>query len=671
MQSFLKYWLNESTLKETTIEEDSKNKWTFVSSYEDIDHKNISDKYLKRLLKFLFKHFEEYSGTKLKSINVDLTAGGTKGGISGYRAVLNISTGISKRADSLVKRKEIVDTFFEKAFVDNQPLFYTKSLDGKEFSDFIWYGDRSEIEGSKVLQKDAGMKYSKPNKLDFTSGKAYRRFISYYSIETKDIADFLKLKDGKTKTIDEDEIAVAAKANGIETKCVVSITLHDADVKSNLESNVETTSELMEEIIPYKKVRLFKDKRLYYRVTAEQKDSLLATIENKIKNSKVLSQTDKDVYSAFFEGILSSSEPNNDFKISKLKDKLEAAYGQDIMSQSADKYYRLNISEVLIPFILIGGYSKIEGRSILTDEDGKDITSGLKIKSIEIPKSNINVLTDYSVTFINAEVNGEKKTFAISAKLGDDHNMPSLFTLLRDNWKIGRKAVVNELIKDNDSGFKIALDVAKDANIKGRESEGWKKYIVEFAQKWLPDSENVAKYVKAFSYEDLKIGNSQRQPWKNIKDKLNQAKWIQKSKPKEAKEIKKTIEEIESSISKYLKQKKDSSATAKSDRILNAYPYSIPVVSDYVCAGNINEDKDFLLSIYKLVFEYYGENTEFQQIQLNKDWSLKYVRKQKEVNEEKIADLISIESKASVDKNAEKIDLSAMKVSQPLMVVLK
>ena len=134
-----------------------------------------------------------------------------------------------------------------------------------------------------------------------------------------------------------------------------------------------------------------------------------------------------------------------------------------------------------------------------------------------------------------------------------------------------------------------------------------------------------------------------------------------------SKDRKLILRKFSENVGDFLKKAKDKQL----QQLVDLFPYSVQIVCDKRLAAMLNEDKDFLLTLYEFVYGFYGADVEFQQIQLNKDLSLKYFKKEPDVTKKNISDYIKIESVSSIVKtpNMDKPN-SAVSIAQPLRVAL-
>ncbi len=142
---------------------------------------------------------------------------------------------------------------------------------------------------------------------------------------------------------------------------------------------------------------------------------------------------DQHFYGHFLDTIKALMPPANargaDFNLDALMDDQKFC----LMLATPRNPVRVVLSEILIPFLLAARFDKIQGNPIIQGID----TSLYKVTKVRFPNDNSNFLSDFSIVWITAEANGRvaegmppKIDYLISAKIGKEGHMPSLFSLL-------------------------------------------------------------------------------------------------------------------------------------------------------------------------------------------------------------------------------------------------
>lgn len=595
--------------------------------------------YLKNCVVWLTKTFSKEI-LKLKIPDPVFLAKHRVDGIKGVRTILYIDS--SHRNNRGIFANSILDKF------SDGPLFVQKGKIDSSKLEFLWIAGKDKIQKqvsrSRLSEIDFGKETS--DRLSLGGGSDGSRYsIGYYSFnesldELKEILDKVKSFDGKIDIVEADS---RTSEKRVEAKCILDLTVKE-DVESAKKSQVADANFLLQSILStaLKTKTTTAYKKQYISVQAiDDRKTAMKKIGDSIDDSQDLNSLDKSIYAVLFNTVLNKGASDNFLMDILKKNKINSqqSFAEAIESQST---YGVVVSELLVPFLLLAGFKTIDGKEIL-----KGISETEKVVSVEFPEKKNNVLTDYNVTFVNTDAG---KRYAISAKWTDGHNSPGLFTLLCDNMKMFGKKVLEQYSADSgkDSVFAIAAKIVEeDDNKKGMPGK-----LLELSKELGKENERfVSKLAEQVTYKDLRDGKYKA----GIQDKEEKQMLLRK---------------LESEIGNVVKRKNNIF-----QQILDFYPYSIPIICDKKLAKDLNADKDFLLTLYAFVFGFYGKDVQFQQIQLNRDLSLKYIERQPEATIKNISDYIAINSISSIKKNAKKnngkIFLSdVINIAQPLRVSL-
>lgn len=594
--------------------------------------KRSANKPLCRCLSWLYSSFPEIKKIALDGSTLESFSAAKQraDGIAGIKTYVYISDG--GRLSRSKFANKVLSSF------DDGPLFVDKPIE-KGAIEFIWHGGKDRVEknvaNGKLQQIDYGK--SVADKLSADGGSDASRYpIAYYSFngsldDLKKILKKVKSFDGKAK------VKEALEDNRIVAKCILDLTMKGDKEGTNKESEISDAGDLLDMLKPSKLTISKKTVygKEYLAIEAiDDRESTLKSIRS-IIDKDVSAAMDKAMYSVMFNAILSNAQDGIRFSMKKLKESRISKDSTFIEGLHAQKTYGAVMAELLVPFLLLCGYKSIDGKEIL-----KGLPTKEKVVSVEFPNAKNNVLTDYDTVFANTS---DGRQYAISAKWTEGHNSPGLFTLLYDNIKMFGKKVVDEYVEaaGKKSPFSIAVGITKkDGNHKGMPG----KLMALAENSYAIDDSFMNRLAKCVTYDGLKkneyaIGTEYKE---NDRKKL----------------LKKFDEEI-------------GSLYRKVATLVDLFPYSVPIVCDKKMAASLNENKEFLLTLYNFMFGYYGKDVEFQQIQMNDDLSLKYIEKNPDVTTKNVSEYIKIESVSSIKKQLdEKHYFNTISIAQPLRVAL-
>lgn len=605
---------------------------TKASSLKSDLGKHSANKPLCRCLSWLYSSFPEIKKIALDGSTLESFSAVKQraDGIAGIKTYLYISDG------GRLSRSKFANKVL--AAFDNGPLFVDKPID-KSAIEFIWHGSKDSIEKNVANGKLQQIDYGKSVADKLSSGgssDASRYPIAYYSFngsldDLKKILKKVKSFDGKAK------VKEAISDDRIAAKCILDLTVKGDKEGTNKESEISDAGTLLEMLKP-SKLKISKKTvygKEYLAIDAiDNRASMLKSIRS-IINKNVSAAMDKAMYSVMFNAILSKEQKGDQFSMKKLKESKISNDSTFIEGLQAQKTYGAVMAELLVPFLLLCGYKSIDGKEIL-----KGLPTDEKVVSVEFPNAKNNVLTDYDTVFANTS---DGRRYAISAKWTDGHNSPGLFTLLYDNIKMFGKKVVNEYVEV--AGKKNPFSVAVGITEKGGSHKGMPGKLMELTKDSAVVSDGfMNRLAKCVSYDGLRSNE-----------------YAVGTQYKES-DRKKLLKKFEEEIGSYYR---------KVGALVDLFPYSVPIVCDKKMAATLNENKEFLLTLYSFMFGYYGKDVEFQQIQLNEDLSLKYIEKSPDVTMKNISEYIEIESVSSVKKEKdEKRHFNAISIAQPLRVAL-
>ena len=469
MKSFLEYLLEKEETKQKDLVE--------IASKEDLSKLN-NDRYLKTLIGFLLRKVEELSKSTFVGISVDRNLRQTSHTAKyGYKTAIKLKTINRKTREDLATN--ILDVFKEG------PLFVGDPTTTKKV-EFVWFGNEDWIE--KYLAKNSIKRFERGKKMLnnlVKAGSSNSRYsIAYFSIEPSagEIKPTLEILQG---LFDPDSIkdkpkfweqhlkeakSVKKELLNVKAECIVDFTV--TTTSQMFESKVKNTNVLLDAVDFGATVRRGYYHKIAYKTPRVNLTGFVRAINNAAKAKKV-TILDAALYGAIFSSISEQISSNKTFDLNKLKEStislkqsIKNVIGKEELSKFPEsitfedalqmKHYGVVISETLIPFLLLCGYTKLKTVSGSEEKIISALEEGYKVKSVEIPESSNNPLTDYDAILVDAE-SADKKTmkrFAISAKFGENFNHSSLLGL------IAKKKTDTDLNKFcND--FKIVYTIAK------------------------------------------------------------------------------------------------------------------------------------------------------------------------------------------------------------------
>jgi len=605
------------------------------------------DQYLQLCLTWLKDAFPQINSFSVSDKQkFDPSEKATAVGRKGYLVGLCISVKDRKARGAFAN--EVLSAF------DKGPLFIANSLKSKTI-DFLWLAGKDKV---KSQVKDlSDIDYARKTRDYLSSGgqsSASLYSFAYYSFTgTKD-----ELKKLFSKPLDFSQTiklkeAVSADKR-IVAKCIVDFTIeNDRNEKASDIANADEVIDRLKSVLKIKRIDRYEGTKPYNSIAAVSAKSVKDKFQKLFSKGKAFqNELDRSFYGALFNAILNGSV---DFKMNSLKSaKVEDKTFADIIAE--EMKYGAITAELLVPFLLLFGYRKIDGKDIL-----KGLSEEAKVVSVEFPASSKNVLTDYDAVFKdpvgNAAqvVSSDGKRWAVSAKWTDMHNASALFGLIHDNLKTFGKTVLDSYAKKagKDSPFAEAVRIAERV---GDKNERQQEVLDLASNPSAVDSRFVNKLAKSVSFSELKrkkygpIGE-----YPDVWIKENGTQLLEKFKA-----------EFKTAFRKYFKNKGDD----KINIALELFPYSAAFVCDKALTESLNENKDFLLTVYSFIFGYYGEDVEFQQIQLNKDLSIKYIAKSPDVSKKNVSDFIRIESVGSIKREKTKDYIKQVRLAQPMRVML-
>lgn len=599
---------------------------------------------LRRCIAWLLQTFPEISKVVVNSSTLEKfsAAKQREDGIAGIKTFLYIDDN-SHSGRSKFGQKVLASFKDGPLFINNKPI-------AKGAVEFLWHAGKDSVESdiavSKLDRVDYGKKVADKLAPGEKGGSNASRFpIAYYSFSgpIDDLKRIFKKSvslDGKAKISEAIE-----KDSRIEAKAILDLTVKGDRTGTNKESEISDAKTLLDAFKgPLKIKPTTKYGKTFDFIQAiKNRKVTLAAIKKAIDGDNgTFASLDKSVYAAMFNAIMNRNGAN--FDMSWLKDS-NVGDMTFVDALNEQKTYGAVISELLIPFLLLCGYKTIDGQEILKGLPGND-----EVVSVEFPQAKNNVLTDYDVGFANASLvkTASGKQYAVSAKWTDAHNSSGLFTLLYDNAKMFGKEILEQYVKK--AGKKSAFAAATKIVIDGGTHKAMPGKMLSLAK----DGESINdgflnKLAAGIDYD--KIKNNAYAPGTKYSSK----------------DRKLILKKFSENVGDFLKKAKDKQL----QQLVDLFPYSVQIVCDKRLAAMLNEDKNFLLTLYEFVYGFYGADVEFQQIQLNKDLSLKYFRKEPDVTKKNISDYIEIESVSSIVKtpNMDKPN-SAVSIAQPLRVAL-
>ena len=597
---------------------------------------NRLDEYLSRCIAWLFQSFSEISEVIVDSSTLEKFSAAKQrsDGIAGIKAAVKVSA----------QAKEDRSNFANKVLASfkNGPLFVSKGGVSKNSVEFLWVCSKDLVAPhvSDVSQIDYG-KSVEDRLAAGGSSQSSRYPFAYYSFDGT--MDELKRILKKVKFDGEADLKEAAGDRRIAAKCIVDMTIKGSREGTNKVSEIADAGALLDAFKkPLGIKSIVKYGKSYDFIAAiKNRSATLKAVRKAIESFKKGASLDKSVYAVLFNSILGSG--GSDFRMAALKNSSvgDSTFGDVLKAQ---KTYGAVISELLIPFLLLAGYRTIDGKEIL-----KGLPSDDEVVSVEFPQAKNNVLTDYDVGLSDASLvsTASGKRYAVSAKWTDGHNSPGLFTLLYDNAKMFGGKVLNEYAKKagKKSAFAVAVKIVED---DGEHKAMPGKVLALARSEDAIKDRFLNKLAAGVDYDDMK----------------NNAYWPGTKYSKKDQAI--ILKKISDGIGDLLKRAKEKQL----QQIADLFPYSIQIVCDKKLAAILNGDKKFLTTIYDFMYGYYGEDVEFQQIQLNEDLSLKYFKKEPDVTVKNVNEYVEIESVSSIKKTEQKKPNDAISIAQPLRVSL-
>ena len=583
MGKFMEYLLEDEDKEEKNI--------IRISSKDELS--KVSNKYLRACFTWLFS---EFGKDFIKQIDYnESSTENSRGGIHGVETVI-----WSKSHYRTSRRKEALEKIL-KAFEDG-PLFFQSSEQKAEI-DFLWYANGDLIDKKIEEQKKTHRKYKDNSRIienfilfcgqkmldNLLEGSERSRYsIGYYSVNAS-LSDIVSaFGQGKTFALTKEDRGRKPLDAGkikIETKVIVDFTIKSEEKANTVIKNTSDLLRLLKkpfniqeedsEINPGKKYFKINVLKNISPIFEENVKKAL----NPEKNKGSISKEESDFYSLVFSQILNDASKETLKETFDMNNLFNAEIVRNFVENETG--YGVILSEILIPFCLVAGYKNIKSkdretpRAIIKFKESKE-----SLESVEIPISNKNVLTDYNVIFANT--NGSKdgpKKYAISAKFDVGTNRTSLFTLINDRKKRNKDAFEkeNEILK----------------------------FIAEYVKK-------EDKLIQEI--ENCAIGYSETYQDGVFNNFLNS----------------KSAQEKIDGIDKFT----DIKNSRLKNNVIEHFTEAKPILCDWYLAKELNQKKDFLFALYNFVFDFYGKDIDFQQINLDKNFNLKYYVKEKDISEE-------------------------------------
>ena len=636
MQSFIEHYLSE--------EDEFQSKKDTISIKNKEDLSKVKNEWLKICFSWLFA-----ANKDLEAISfVDKQKERQK-----YFSRIALQfKGVNSQEARDKKVESILNVF------EDGPLFVPNSIKpdkNKDSIDFLWYADDKNID--KSIQSNFPIIKKIASVVEKGSSGAHYPF-AYYRIELENISDNakklvysdLKAVFGKDKeyskdknlAVEADKKAVLSTADvkniNVSLKCLVDFTVKMSNSDYIIGSKVKNADTVLETIsdsaLPIKK----SDTQDYnkYDAFGTNRKSVLLEISKDIESSSLEKDFDRSIYSNFFSAIANCCDgSSNNFDLNKFKKQIafkDINFGNFLKET---RYYGSVMSELFVPFVLLAGFTKIDGKNILRPTDEADSKAkDEEVLSIEYPKKSNEKLRDYNCIFANTKT----KRYAISAKFGGNSvNHTSLLALVKENSTF-KNSIVKNLAKNEQSYYYTIDKVVNSEKDQDSDKEAvYRNMIVDIASKIFNEDGLLEDYKKIEGWKPLSV---------------------------------KPSEKFKEESKKLFKQPK------KQKQAIRLFPYSLPVVCDFRLADFLNKDDDFLKETYKLVFEYYGEDVEFEQLTLMSDFSIKYITKNTHSEKDPILDKIEIVATSLLKqpaevKNTRKYPFTISYIPQPLHVVLK